>query len=160
MAQVGKEQGDMTPLLIGRWETRIFVLGTAGAIWTLLISPVLPGIPAGAPLRSVYGVTFQALLIVIVAGFLWDALYQGLMYLRWEKDWPFLFGFLTGINEGISTWLILRVFRSHGEVAVSTFLVLFSTTWIITLLYANSLMRVLFPRWRFRGGMLIGGRVR
>lgn len=148
----------MTPILVGRWETRAFVLLTVGVVWTLLVTPFLPG-TGGAPLRVVYGITFQSLLIVLVAGFVWDAIYQELMYLRWEKDWPFLFGFLNGINEGITTWLLLGVFRQSGGVPGSAFLVHFCTTWIVTVLFVNSFMRVLFPRWRFRGGMLVGGKL-
>ena len=35
-------------------------------------------------------------------------------------------------------------------------LVAFVTTWIVVNLFANNIMQVLFIRWRFRGGRLLG----
>ena len=143
----------MTPVLAGRIQTRIFSVLTVGVIWTFLVSPLLPG-TSGASLRSVYGLTYQALLIVLIVGLAWECLYQWLMMFRWEKDWPAFFGLLTGINEGISTWIILNLVRDGG-VPGSAFIVHFATTWLVIFLFLNTFMRVLFVRWRFRGGRVL-----
>jgi hypothetical protein len=140
----------VTPTLLGRIQTRIFVVATIGSLWTLLITPVLPN---RGPLADAYGTTFRILLIVGVAGIGWELVYHGLQQFRWEKDWPALLGLLNGINEGISTWLIALAFGI--DVPGITFLVHFGTTWIVLFLWVNGPMRVLTPRWRFRGGRLV-----
>jgi len=144
----------MTPTLLGRIETRIFTLWTVGALWTLIVGLFLPGIPEGTPQSTVYGSAYQVLLIVTVLCVGWEFIYHFLQQFRWEKDWPILFGLLTGINEGIVAWLVVRAFDVRG-VAGSTFLVQFATTWVIVWLWVNGPMRVVFIRWRFRGGRLL-----
>jgi hypothetical protein len=140
----------VTPTLLGRIQTRIFVVAVIGSLWTLLITPVLPN---RGPLDDAYGITFRILLIVGVAGLGWELVYHGLQQFRWEKDWPALFGLLNGINEGVSTWLLAVAFGI--EVPGITFLIHFGTTWIVLFLWVNGPMRVLTPRWRFRGGRLV-----
>jgi hypothetical protein len=88
---------------------------------------------------------------------LWELVYHGLQQFRWEKDWPTLFGLLTGVNEGILVWMV----AGHGLVPHLTgvrpaaFVIHFSTLWVLVWLIANGPMRVPFVRWRFRGGRLI-----
>ena len=146
----------MTPTLIGRIQTRIFLVAVIGSLWTLLIGPLLPR-PAGAGLGDVYDGAFNALAAVLVAGVVWELVYHGLQQLRWEKDWPTLFGLLTGINEGIFVYvLVQRGFPyGAGDVPGSTFAVHFATTWVVLWLWVNGPMRVLFVHWRFRGGRLL-----
>ena len=143
----------MTPILIGRFETRIFALGVVGSIWTLIISFVLPGTD-DAPIGEIYKITFRSIVIVALFGLVWECVYHFLMYFRWEKDWPALFQLLEGIPEGITTWFILSAWVPF-DVPLSTFLTHFITTWLVVFLFLNTFMRVLFPRWRFRGGRLI-----
>lgn len=140
----------MTPTLIGRFQTRIFVVAVVGGVWTLLITPFLPD---RGNLSTAYGVTFRVLLIVGVAGLAWEVVYQGLQQFRWEKDWPAFFGLLTGINEGIATWVLARAFGI--EVSVLPFAIHFSTTWIALWLFLNGPMRIVNIRWRYRGGRLL-----
>lgn len=142
----------MTPTLNGRLQTRWFLLGTVGVLWTLIVTPVLPG--AAGPLSATYGVTFTALVIVAVIGNAWEFVYHGLQQIRWEKDWPGFFGLLTGIPEGLATWFVLRA-AVDVEVPVVTFVVHFATTWIVVWLVANGPMRVALLRWRFRGGRIV-----
>ena len=143
----------MTPILLGRLETRIFAVGVIGSLWTLLVSPFLPG-TGGVSLGDVYKLTFRAIVIVTVAGLAWECVYHFLMYFRWEKDWPAFFGLLQGIPEGISTYLLLRAWLGAAP-PLSAFLVHFVTTWLVVFLFLNTFMRVLFPRWRFRGGRVL-----
>jgi len=172
----------MTPVLLGRIQTRLFVLGTLGAVWTLIITPFLwvdpPG-PQGytfvfliddmlgqSPVIQTYKLTFAALAITAVFGCLfWDPLFHFLMQFRWEKDWPALFHFLQVIPEGISTFLLLHiaVLNPFGDIGpdkeqfvpVPAYVFLFGSTWIITWLFANGPMKIFFVRWRFFGGRLI-----
>jgi hypothetical protein len=141
----------MLPTLMGRIQTRIFVLAVVGGLVTLLITPVLPEQPS-------YHDTFLVLASVIVVGVGWEFVYHGLMQFRWEKDWPTLFGFLTAINEGVLIWLLLQADLVPGidtTPPFSAFVILFIAVWLTTWIWVNGPMRVPFIRWRFRGGRLI-----
>jgi hypothetical protein len=138
------------PTLSGRIQTRIFLLVVVGGLWTLIITPALP---TGAA----YGATFSVLLVTTVLGVLWELVWHGLQQFRWEKDWPTLFGLLTGIPEGLLVWFLFAggaVPWSDG-VAGSVFVLHFTTTWLLVWLVANGPMRVPFVRWRVNGGRLI-----
>jgi hypothetical protein len=37
------------------------------------------------------------------------------------------------------------------------FFIDFATTWIFIQLFLNNIMKIIFIRWRFKGGRLIGG---
>ena len=147
----------MTPTLNGRIQTRIFLLNVIGVPWAFILGPVLPGRPEGASLWDVYEVTLTSLGIVLVVGIAWELLYHVLQQFRWEKDWPTLFGLLTGIPEGIVTFILLDngIPRDYGDISIPLFVTYFATTWILVWLAANGPMRVPFLRWRFRGGRLI-----
>lgn len=144
----------MTPTLFGRIQTRIFALLVIGSIWTLIITPFLPG---GGELSDMYEATFTVLVIATVVGIAWEFLYHGLQQFRWEKDWPTFFGYLTGINEGIVVWLIIDGGGAPNDVMVpgNAFVIHFLTTWLVVQLFLNGPMRVPFVRWRFKGGRLI-----
>ena len=143
----------MTPTLFGRIQTRVALLLTVGVVWTLLITPVLPGL---GELSDGYAVTFRAVVLVIVIGIGWEFLYHGLQQIRWEKDWPTLFGLLTGITEGIVVWFALQAMLPDDlGVTGAQFVIHFATTWVVVWLFANGPMRVLSLRWRFRGGRLV-----
>ena len=143
----------MTPTIGGRLQTRIFLIAVIGSLWTAAIGPFLPR-PEGASLGDIYAATFQVLAIVGVIGLAWEVLYHALQQLRWEKDWPTFFGFLEGIPEGVAAWFLAQALVTP-EPPLSTFLVHFITTWIVTWLWANGPMRVLFIRWRFIGGRIV-----
>jgi hypothetical protein len=139
------------PTLMGRIQTRIFVLATIGGLVTLIITPVLPHDPP-------YRVSFLILVSVIVVGIAWEFIYHGFQQFRWEKDWPTLFGLVTGINEAALIWLLLERNLVPGidqTPPFTTFLVQFTAVWLATWLWVNGPMRVPFIRWRFRGGRLV-----
>lgn len=160
----------MIPTFLGRIQTRLFVVLVVGGLWTLVLTPLLP-VEGGLVLSSeaitlgdAYKLTFAALLIVAVAGCVfWEPLYHLLMQFRWEKDWPAFFQLLQIVPEGIATWSLLHVdalnplSTTGGEANVpgAAFIVLFTTTWIVTWLFANGPMKIFFLRWRFSGGRLI-----
>jgi hypothetical protein len=157
---VDEEPGAVTPTLLGRVQTRIFLILVVGVPWTALVSPVLP-VPASSGVLTVYRLTFTALAIVIVVGVAWDAVYYGLQQFRWDKDWPSCFGLANGVNEGVTTWVGLHLVGvlsgSYGpsNPMFTAFMVHFSSTWILVWLTAQGPMRVLLLRWRFRGGRIL-----
>lgn len=149
----------MTPTILGRIQTRIFLVATVGVLWTLLIGPALAGMMSDpdATTGDVYRLAFGALVLVAVVGIAWELLYHALQQYRWEKDWPTLFGLVTGVPEGIVVALLLGAGLPWdvGDVPVGAYITHFATTWILIWLVANGPMRVLFIRWRFRGGRLL-----
>jgi hypothetical protein len=143
----------MTPTLIGRWQTRVALLGTVGVLWTLLLVPFLPR--HGAALTAAYRTGFTAIAITIVIGVIaWDPIYHGLQQFRWEKDWPTLYALLNGVNEAVTTWLLLRALRP--AVATGPFVAHFATTWILVWLVTIGPIRVVLLRRRFIGGRVLG----
>ena len=145
----------MLPTLNGRIQTRIFVSLVVGAIWTLLITPLLP-LPG--TLAQAYAITFTVLLTVTVLGLVWELIYHFLQQFRWEKDWPTFFGLVTAVNEGALVRLVLESGGApgiDGPVPLSAFLLQFVSTWLVLWLVVNGPMRVPFVHWRFRGGRLI-----
>lgn len=136
----------MVPTLWGRLQTRVFLLAVMGSIVTALIVPALSGS---------YRTGLLTLTAVAVLGLGWELIYHVLMQFRWEKDWPSLFGLLTAVPEGLLVWLLLRAGLVPGVPAAPTlpaFIAHFGTVWIVVWLVANGPMRVVFIRWRFRGG--------
>ena len=141
----------MVPILIGRIQTRLFLLALVGSVVTLALIPLLPG-------DGGYRDAFVVLAAVAVLGIGWELLYHLLMQFRWEKDWPSLFGLLTGVPEGLLLWILLKA----GAVPLIgaappgwVFAVHFGVVWLVVWLVANGPMRVPFLRWRFRGGRLV-----
>lgn len=147
----------MTPTLFGRIQTRLFLVATVGVVWILIVGPIVRPLTDDAGLGDVYSLGLAALVLVAVVGIVWELAYHGLQQLRWEKDWPTLFGLLTGINEGIVVYLLLDAGLPWdvGEVPGTAYVVMFATTWVLIWLAANGPMRVVNLRWRFRGGRLL-----
>lgn len=145
----------MTPTLLGRLQTRLFLLATIGSLWTLLIGPLLPR-PGKVTLTDQYTALFTAILLVAACGLVWEILYHLLQQFRWEKDWPTLFGLVVGLPEGLVVWALLRrrLPWDVGAIPASTFLLMFTTTWLVVWAVANGPMQVFFVRWRYKGGRL------
>jgi hypothetical protein len=145
----------MLPTLIGRIQTRFFLLAVVGGLITLIIVPFLPG---SAPLGDKYRDGFLVLASVAVVGIAWELLYHFLMQWRWEKDWPTFFGLAEGVPEGVVIWLLLSAGAIPGivgHVGGAAFIIQFVLVWLGVWLVANGPMRVPFIRWRFRGGSLV-----
>jgi len=144
----------MVPTLVGRIQTRIFILAVVGSLLTLLVTPLLP---LSTELPEAYATTFAVLAAVLVLGLGWDLIYHGLQQFRWEKDWPMLFGLLTAVNEGVVVFLLAGadVIPGLHPVAAGPFLIDFVVVWIGTWAFVNGPMRVPFLHWRFRGGRVI-----
>ncbi|MDY6940379.1 MAG: hypothetical protein SWY16_22330 [Cyanobacteriota bacterium] len=143
----------MTPTLIGRWQTRILLLTLVGFPITLPFSMGIVGLGAS----SVFGLV---LLYVLIFGLLWDLLYNTLQQFRWDRDWPGALQLFAGIGEGIFLVLAIKTVGLPGiardELLLGTFFWHYSCVWLGVFLASQSLMRILFPRWRFRGGRWLG----
>ncbi|MGC9962594.1 MAG: hypothetical protein ABSE47_11925 [Acidimicrobiales bacterium] len=148
----------MLPTLSGRIETRLFLLALIGIPWTALISVVGPT-ASGSHLASVFETTYWVLAeVAIVGSVFWSPLFHFLMQFRWEKDWPIMFSLLQGIPEGVLAYVLLHTVgpMPHPPAATTaTFLLEFVPLWVMGWLTAIGPMRVLVPRWRYRGGRIV-----
>ncbi|MEU4406946.1 hypothetical protein AB0F88_20700 [Streptosporangium sp. NPDC023963] len=144
----------MVPTLLGRIQTRLFMLATVGVVITLLIVPLLP-VSGSLSGRYVNGLLVIA--AVAVLGVVWELIYHFLMQFRWEKDWPTLFGLLTLVPEGLVLYFLLRsgAVDFIDPVPPAAFWTHFTVVWVCIWLVTNGPMRVPFIRWRFRGGRVL-----
>lgn len=134
----------MTPTLIGRWQTRTFLLLTAGLIVTFFFALLAAFLFEELDFLKPFAILF----FVLVTGYVWDAIYIFLQRFRWDRDWPPAFQFLTALVEmvpaGILAWLL--------SVPWWFFLLHYWFTWWVIFIASQGPMRIFFPRWRFRGG--------
>jgi hypothetical protein len=137
----------MTPTLIGRWQTRILLLGTLGILVTIPFS--LNG-------EFVY---FQVLLAIAVLGCLWDIFYNQLQTVRWDHDWPATLQVGSGIWEAFFFYVPFRYLISNIlkigwliDIPFDKFLLHYACIWLAVFTASQTLMRIIFPRWRFHGG--------
>lgn len=143
----------MTPTLLGRWQTRFFLLATVGVIVTLFFYGGLLGSHEKSP------VYFWILIYVGIFGFFWDILYNYLQKFLWDHDWPGAIQFIACIAEGIVLGLSLQYIGLPlvNNFDVAEFIFHYSLVSFLAFLTSWVIMRLLFPRWRFRGGVWIGG---
>jgi hypothetical protein len=145
----------MTPTLLGRWQTRLFLLATIGVLITL---PFYFGIIGANPGVGNNPVFFWILGYVALFGFVWDILYIFLQKFRWDRDWPGIFQLFAGIWELVFVGCgvkLLGLPNVSKAVPLFWFIVHYSAVWLGVYIASQSLMRILFPRWRFRGGRLL-----
>lgn len=139
----------MTPTLIGRWQTRLFLFATIGVLVTLAFVML----QIGAQPRSIY---FWILGYIICFGFFWDILYIKIQQFRWDRDWPGAFQLLAGIGEALFLVTLIKMIGLPGisplKFNLGLFIVHYSCVWIAIFITSQSLIRILFPHWRFRGG--------
>lgn len=141
----------MTPTLFGRWQTRFFLLATVGGFITLLFTLGIIGPGSGA-------IYFWILAYVALFGLAWDAVYNALQKRRWDRDWPAAYQWLAAIGEAIFLLLVIKMIGLPGVprwMPIGVFLIHYSLVWLGVFLASQSLMRILFIRWRFHGGRLI-----
>ena len=143
----------MTPTLMGRWETRLLLLGTIGLAVTLMFGQIFADLMT--PL-AVLG-------YVLAIGLVWDILYGIVQNFRWDRDWPPLFQLAAGIIEGAFLWGVIVLANAQfeglpgvdGHLTFAMFFVHYASVWITTFLATQGLLRIIFPRWRFYGGKWI-----
>ncbi|MDP5015835.1 hypothetical protein FJR11_22340 [Anabaena sp. UHCC 0187] len=141
----------MTPTLLGRWQTRLLLLATVGVLVSI---PFAIGLISNKP-NLIY---FWILAYVAIFGLGWDILYNYLQKSRWDRDWPAVYQLFAGIWEmvfvfcGVKIWGFLPIPMPKNELSPSIFLLHYSIVWLAVFISSQSLMRIIFPRWRFRGG--------
>lgn len=144
----------MTPTLFGRWQTRIFLLATIGVIFSL---PFYFGFLGGHEGDVSY---FFVILYVAIFGIIWDILYDYLQKMLWDHDWPGVLQLLAGVFEGFFLFLVISLIGLPGirryQFDLFIFIKHYSLVWLAIYVSSWIIMRVLFPRWRFRGGEWIG----
>jgi hypothetical protein len=138
----------MTPTLFGRWQMRLFLLPTVG----LLVS-----LPFALGLFSPKSVSYLTLLIYMgVCGVTSDIVTQQFQKLRWDSDWPGLLQLAGALVEGGILALLLKVNRLPGintdSLPIQWLLLQYSIASLLMFFAAHSLLRVLFPHSRYRGG--------
>lgn len=142
----------MTPTLLGRWQTRLFLFATVGVLitWPFSLGIIEPNFGAGY---------FRILGYLALFGCGWDILYNYLQKFRWDRDWPGAIQLLTGIWEAI---FVACVVKSVGlpsvpqeDLSLFWFAIHYSLVWLGIYAASHTLMRILFPRWRFRGGQIV-----
>ncbi len=138
----------MTPTLLGRWQTRLFLLSTVGVFVTLPFTLGCIG-PGASP------EFFWILVYVALFGVIWDSFYNYLQKFRWDRDWPGAFQLISGIWEAIFIGSVVKLFGLPNvtqELPLIWFTIHYSLVWLGVYLASQMLMRILFPRWRFKGG--------
>jgi hypothetical protein len=135
----------MTPLLWGRWQNRLFLLGSVGVLITL----------AYGFLFHNYSTPLAVLGYVFLFGLGWDVLYQAIVSFRWDADWPTPFQIGAGVLEGVWVWLLLHYLGLPGvdrALLLAQFIAQYATVWLAIFTITQGPLRALLPRWRYRGG--------
>lgn len=136
----------MTPTLFGRWQTRILLFAIVGSIVSLPFFVWTGGNP----------VFFVLLAYLAGIGLIWDILYNHFQQYRWDRDWPAALQLLTGIGEAVFFAVLYKLLPLPGidrqNTPLGLFALHYSIVWLTIFTTAQSLMRVIFPRWRFNGG--------
>jgi hypothetical protein len=141
----------MTPTLFGRWQTRILLLVTVGSIVT---APFALGI-IGPGANQVF---FWILGYVAGFGLIWDIIYHQIQKFRWDSDWPGAFQLLAGIWEFVFVICATKLFGflpipiPKEELDPFWLFVHYWAVWIAVYIASQSIMRIIFIRWRFKGG--------
>ncbi|NGN95072.1 class F sortase [Nocardioides sp. KC13] len=134
----------MTPTLSGRLQTRVALMALVAVPLTLLLA-LLPGITLVGGLLTV--------LIMSVLGLGWELVYHALQQLRWDKDWPSLFGLLSGVPEGLGLWTVLGAFGTRPS--AGTFALHVGLLWVAIWAIQQGPLKVIAPAWRFHGARLL-----
>ncbi len=139
----------MTPTLIGRWQTRLLLFATVGVLVTL---PFCLGYFGTQP-SWIY---LWVLGYIAIFGLVWDWLYIYLQNCRWDRDWPGIFQLLAGIWEGGFLMVLGKIFHLPGispdQLDPRLFIFHYGWVWIAVYGASQTVMRIVFPHWRFRGG--------
>lgn len=158
----------MTPTLFGRWQSRIFLLGTYGLLvtfffgWWFSDSDLSFALPTRSVLEvlSDYQTVLSVLGYVLLFGFFWDMLYNFMQRFRWDSDWPPTYQFGAAVVEAIFLYVLLfppleLPLPGVGRLSPLQFLAHYWTVWIVIFLLSQSAMRIWFPRWRYNGGEIV-----
>ena len=145
---------------MGRWQTRIFLNALFGVPSILLWMAVFDQFSKPVDRLEFWHMPYL-LLYMTGIGLVLDVVYIALQKLRWERDWPPAFQWVAGLAEG---GLVLALSLNdllpnvtHCDDDLTQFPAAFLTMFLPAYFFLFGPMKVLFPRWRFAGGQLIGG---
>ena len=136
----------MTPTLMGRVQTRTVLLTALGVPITLpfcvLAFPLVP-------------IPLVMLAIVWLVGLTLDPVYHALQQRRWDHDWPVHLQIVAGLVELlVSLPFVVGCGLVSNPLTILLFPFNYLFVWLAMFLVAQGPMRVVFLRWRFRGGEL------
>jgi hypothetical protein len=137
----------MTPTLFGRWQTRLLLLATVGVLVSLPFVMAAPD--------SEKGIYFVILAYVAIFGLFWDVIYDQMQKYRWDRDWPAAYQLFAGIWEMLFVLCGVKLIGLPAipkELPIQLFLLHYSLVWLAVFTTSQSLMRIIFVRWRFHGG--------
>ena len=136
----------MTPTLVGRWQTRVFLL-------------MVVGLPVSIPFLAFGPLPLVVLGYALLIGLGLDVWYDRQQQERWDHDWPVHKQFKAGLTEfSLLLFTLLGCVGCSGLLlAAAPMLVIvvpihWWSVWWLSFWMTQGPMRVLFPRWRFRGG--------
>jgi hypothetical protein len=141
----------MTPTLLGRWQIRLFLLGTVGVIISLVIGFLVKDILT--PL-IVLGYVF-------LQGVILDLPYQYIVTFRWDRDWPTSFQVVAAILEGALLWGLIQTGKLPGvprTLPFSIFLAQYGIIWLCIFMLTQGALRVFWPDWHYQGGQWLVSR--
>jgi hypothetical protein len=138
----------MTHTLQGRWQIRVLLILTIGLLMTIAIA-----IKSGVVIA---GQIFFTMIYLAIFGIGWDAVYHQLQRLRWDGDWNGLLQMAGAIWEGIFLTIVIKLIGLPGidraEFSMPGFISFYIVFTLLNFLAANSLLRILMPDSRFKGG--------
>ncbi|MEA5571885.1 hypothetical protein [Calothrix sp. UHCC 0171] len=137
----------MTPTLFGRWQTRVLLLATVGVLVSLPFVMTAPD--------AEKGIYFWVLAYVAIFGIIWDIVYDRIQKYRWDRDWPAVYQLFAGLWEMVFILCGVKLIGLPAipkELPLDKFLLHYSAVWFAIFTVSQTLMRVIFVRWRFRGG--------
>jgi hypothetical protein len=138
----------MTFTLFGRWQTRILLLAIVGLFSTVTIA-IKSGTSSGAA-------ALMTIAYLGVFGIIWDALYHQLQKFRWDGDWGGALQFLAAIWEGLFFIGAAKYIGLPGidrvKFDLAGFVCFYIIICIVGYLLQTSLLKMLSPYSRFRGG--------
>ncbi|PSB00725.1 hypothetical protein [Merismopedia glauca] len=146
----------MTPTLFGRWQTRLLLLATVGVLITLPFFFQIIGPQFNRPEQAY--IYFWILGYVAFFGLIWDVIYHKIQGFRWDSDWPGALQLIAGIWEfvfvvcGTKIFGFLPIPLPKEELPPEWLSIHYWSVWIAVYIVSQSIMRIIFIRWRFKGG--------
>jgi hypothetical protein len=138
---------------MGRWQTRVFLI-------------VFVGVPVSLPFCIIGPLPLIVLAYVLAIGLALDVVYDRKQRSRWDHDWPVHAQVKAGLIEFATLVFVLIGCCGCGALVAPPILAMaplaavvvpihWFTVWSLSFLMLQGPMRVLFPRWRFRGGRIL-----
>lgn len=124
----------MTPTLIGRFQTRVFL----SIIIALPILFVFKSIPI--------------IFIMLPLGLLWEFIYDYIQHRRWDADWPLAFTFVGGVLEG---GVLYKALSLTSGVPLYNFFFMYMIIFLASFILLAGVLNTLFPYRRFKGGRVL-----